>query len=376
MRSFSIDFRLFFDWCAADLCFLDAALASTGWLALQRRRALSGDTLAARLVTAFFPARYGFEPNEDWVEGVLWLSPSGARTGLHRDDEPCLVLHQLHGTKRVLLYSPDQADLLSPKPSTHSLDEHGTRYSTLPFPFEDPPAVPAVGLTVVMEAGDSLLIPNGWWHAVEALSDSVSIGGRGLTLCEGLAFAPWWMAQLAEELLGEGNGWMAVRLGVAGVCAGLLGSVAMVAVADSSRGSSGSRDNGEGEGGPPSGVEQSAAEFAAERAAAQQLMQRQQQEREARPRAAEASATAAANTATGRCLIGSGVVSLLWLLLAYISAVVIAPTYPVPTVSTPTVQRVLWDISDRLGVFLFSPAALRFSSLAARKVSAKPSPTG
>ena len=69
-----------------------------------------------------------------------------------------------------------------------------------------------------MQAGDSLLIPNGWWHAVEALSDSVSIGGRGLTLCEGLAFAPWWMAQLAEELLGEGTGWVAVRLEVVCGC--------------------------------------------------------------------------------------------------------------------------------------------------------------
>jgi hypothetical protein len=74
------------------------ALASTGWLALQRRRALKGDTLAARLVTAVFPPQYGFDPNADWVEGVLWLSPKGARTGLHHDDEPCLVLHQLHGT--------------------------------------------------------------------------------------------------------------------------------------------------------------------------------------------------------------------------------------------------------------------------------------
>ena len=154
----------------------ESALASTGWLALQRRRALKGESWAARLVTALFPSQYGFDPGVDWVEGVLWLSPKGARSGLHRDDEPCLVLHQLHGTKRVLLFSPDQSELLSPKPSTHSLAEHGTRYSTQPFPFDERPPAPAAGLEITLQAGDALLIPNGWWHAVEALSDSVSIG--------------------------------------------------------------------------------------------------------------------------------------------------------------------------------------------------------
>ena len=31
---------------------------------------------------------------QDWVEGVLWLSPRGARTGIHQDDEPCSILQQ------------------------------------------------------------------------------------------------------------------------------------------------------------------------------------------------------------------------------------------------------------------------------------------
>jgi hypothetical protein len=57
------------------------ALSSTGWLPLQRRRALKGDSWAAWATTAVFPPRYGFDPGVDWVEGVLWLSPKGARTG-------------------------------------------------------------------------------------------------------------------------------------------------------------------------------------------------------------------------------------------------------------------------------------------------------
>ena len=113
----------------------------------------------------------------------------------------------------MVLFSPDQSDLLKPKPATHSIAEHGTHYSSLPFPFDQPP--PAVNLSITLEAGDALLIPNGWWHAVEALTDSVSIGGRGLTFCEGIAFAPWWVAQMAEEWFGEGSGWVVVRSGVA-----------------------------------------------------------------------------------------------------------------------------------------------------------------
>ena len=44
------------------------------------------------------------------------------------------MLHQLAGTKRVVLYSPDQAAALRPAAVPFSLDEHGTIFSTLPFP--------------------------------------------------------------------------------------------------------------------------------------------------------------------------------------------------------------------------------------------------
>jgi NAD(P)-dependent dehydrogenase (short-subunit alcohol dehydrogenase family) len=53
------------------------------------------------------------------------------------------------------------------------------------------------------------------------------------------------MAQLAEELLGEGMGWVAVRLAVGSVCAALLAIVAILVATVSSGGGGGSKDNGE-----------------------------------------------------------------------------------------------------------------------------------
>ena len=40
-----------------------------------------------------------------------WMGPPGAVTGLHNDDENN-VLAQIYGTKRVLLFEPEQAPYL------------------------------------------------------------------------------------------------------------------------------------------------------------------------------------------------------------------------------------------------------------------------
>ncbi len=71
------------------------ALSSTGWFPLQRRRALKGNSWAAWATTTVFPPRYGFDPGVDWVEGVLWLSPKGARTGRVATNLYCCNVHAL-----------------------------------------------------------------------------------------------------------------------------------------------------------------------------------------------------------------------------------------------------------------------------------------
>ncbi|CAJ1452969.1 unnamed protein product, partial [Effrenium voratum] len=78
----------------SDEPFEDVLVDSLKSFPLLRRRAHKGHLPSARLLTWLVSSTVGFAPGADWVEGVLWLSPKGAQTGLHQDDEPCAVLHQ------------------------------------------------------------------------------------------------------------------------------------------------------------------------------------------------------------------------------------------------------------------------------------------
>src|SRR6202035_3657537 len=77
---------------------------------------------------------------------VLFVSPRGARTRLHRDPWASdAVLCQLHGTKRATLFAPH--DDVRDAPA-----------------YED-----------VLETGETLFIPHGWFHHVSSETDSVSL---------------------------------------------------------------------------------------------------------------------------------------------------------------------------------------------------------
>lgn len=102
-----------------------------------------------------------------------WLGPAGTITGLHNDAFPN-VLTQLRGRKGVLLFPPRPIDQYrSPK------FEIATSLSLIDLREPDWQRFPRlrelVPLVCILEAGDSLYIPAGWWHYVVSETPSISL---------------------------------------------------------------------------------------------------------------------------------------------------------------------------------------------------------
>ena len=107
----------------------------------------------------------------------LWLGASERQersvTGLHADTVQGFLCH-VFGRKRILLYSPDQESLVYPLRAFNTYRSCWTGpdaidYQTYPR-FRD-----AHALEVILEAGEVLFIPLGWFHCVFALDLVMSI---------------------------------------------------------------------------------------------------------------------------------------------------------------------------------------------------------
>lgn len=99
----------------------------------------------------------------------FWVGPRGSNTPLHHDT--VMLFHaQLIGRKRWRLVSP----LETPNVYNH----HGV-FSPVDLDAPQDPRHPRMKgvrvLEVVVEAGETLFLPLGWWHQVSGLATSVSI---------------------------------------------------------------------------------------------------------------------------------------------------------------------------------------------------------
>lgn len=98
---------------------------------------------------------------------ALWLGPAGTVTPMHHDT--CNIMFcQLYGRKRYRLYPPHTTELLEDAISMYAADANALPESGRPRDF-------------VLEPGETLFIPIGWWHRVEALDVSVSIAFSNFT---------------------------------------------------------------------------------------------------------------------------------------------------------------------------------------------------
>jgi hypothetical protein len=100
---------------------------------------------------------------------AFWFGPGGTVTPLHHDT--CNILFcQVYGQKRLVLVPPQETFLLRGARSMYAaLDpEHPDLQR---FPEWSTASV----FEVVLDPGDALFIPVGWWHQVRSLSVSINL---------------------------------------------------------------------------------------------------------------------------------------------------------------------------------------------------------
>jgi hypothetical protein len=127
----------------------------------------------------------------------LWLGSANYTTGLHCDPGDTL-LFQIFGHKRVLLYEPGQSkylyqetaravqDRASQKTHTSAFDESYVKVlieevgwcEVDPFNIDlakFPLFTHTTGVEALLVPGDTLYIPDKWWHAVRSIDPTISV---------------------------------------------------------------------------------------------------------------------------------------------------------------------------------------------------------
>lgn len=99
----------------------------------------------------------------------IWFGPKGNYTPLHHDETNNMFL-QVYGRKKFILLPPAQTPYLYNETAVFSpLDFRQPDFNQYPLAREATP------IEVILEPGETLFIPVGWWHQVESLDVSISI---------------------------------------------------------------------------------------------------------------------------------------------------------------------------------------------------------
>lgn len=113
----------------------------------------------------------------------LWIGPKGTFTPLHHDLTNNMLV-QIYGRKKVTLIPALQVD--------HLYNDQGV-YSQIANPHNPqeqqqyPQLMETTPLQCILNAGDALFIPIGWWHCVESLDVSISVSFTHFNAANGFA---------------------------------------------------------------------------------------------------------------------------------------------------------------------------------------------
>jgi len=121
---------------------------------------------------------------------LMFFGGAGSKVFLHFDiDVSNIFLTQFHGSKRVLLFGPEQTPRLYKLP----LSFHGLEDIDWSNPdFDRFPALRgASGLTTVLKHGETLFMPSKWWHHMEYLEGGFAISLRAVPGPEVTRTAGW-----------------------------------------------------------------------------------------------------------------------------------------------------------------------------------------
>ena len=172
-----------------DYCFLDAPLPDPG-TPVALSKATSQKTSHPSLIPSPAEVTSDSANGEDTheVQANIWFGPAWTISPLHHDPYHN-ILCQVVGKKYIRLYSPHESSKLQPRSNEISVDGRSIDMSNTSLvditvmelsPDEDWDATyPGISdvpyVECVLEAGQALYIPIGWWHYVRSSSVGISV---------------------------------------------------------------------------------------------------------------------------------------------------------------------------------------------------------
>lgn len=136
------------------------------------------DTVGKQVVDDFLAFNWQWimkiQRDNNWgrlTSNLLLISTKGNVTPAHYDEQHNFFA-QIRGTKRFILFPPEQLDCLYPHPVWHPHDRQSQ------VDFDDPDLIrfpkfkEIEGQEAILKPGDVLYLPMYWWHHVETTCDS------------------------------------------------------------------------------------------------------------------------------------------------------------------------------------------------------------
>jgi ribosomal protein L16 Arg81 hydroxylase len=135
------------------------------------------------LDSKFFPERPSLTSIELYIGGAGASFPT-----LHFDNmHTHAFLMQLYGAKEYVVYSPDQARWLYPKPG---IETNKSSIDDIDQPDLNrfPLFARAVAGRCVLRAGEMLFVPAGWWHTARILEPAITVSANTVNASNWKAF--------------------------------------------------------------------------------------------------------------------------------------------------------------------------------------------